>query len=67
MPPSVFIVLVAPQVRRVPTDENIADDPSREDYALLEELGATWQAPVIPAYLTDTTLWEQIVLSDQRQ
>ena len=55
------------QIRRVPTDDNIADDPSREDYVLLLQLGAVWLEPVTPAYLWDTALWEQLVLSDQRQ
>ena len=55
------------QVRRVPTADNIADDPSREDYELLRRLGADSVVPVTPAYLWDTKLWEQLVLTDQCQ
>ena len=55
------------QVRRVPTHDNIADDPSREDYELLRWLGANRLVPITPAYLWDTSLWEQAVFTDQRQ
>ena len=34
-------------VERVPTDDNIADLPSREDYRLLYKLGAKWRKPMI--------------------
>lgn len=34
-------------IERVPTDENIADLPSREDYELLRKLDAQWWEPKI--------------------
>ena len=34
-------------VERVPTKDNIADDPSREDYGLLDKLKAVRVAPVL--------------------
>ena len=33
---------------RVPSDDNLSDLPSREEYALLEEIGAVWRPPLIP-------------------
>ena len=33
---------------RVPSVDNVADLPSREDYALLKEMGAKWRGPRIP-------------------
>ena len=65
--PDLRLTAHCPQVRRVPTHDNIADDPSREDYELLRWLGATWLAPATPEYLWDTSLWEQAVLTGQRQ
>jgi len=44
-------------VERVPSHENIADDPSREDYALMKELGATWVPPVLHPNLWEPTKW----------
>ena len=38
-------------VHRVPTKLNLADDPSRSDYRLLQSLGATWYNPVFPVEL----------------
>ena len=35
---------------RVPSDENIADLPSREEYSLLRDIGAKWKAPLIPDF-----------------
>ena len=32
---------------RVPSDDNVADPPSREDYALMKELGAQWCKPLV--------------------
>ena len=42
-------------IERVPTDDNIADLPSREDYALLHHLGAKWREPVIAQVFVDGT------------
>ncbi len=45
-------------VRRVPTDDNVADLPSRLDFALLESVGAELVEPLLaPAYQEDQT-WE---------
>ena len=40
--------------RRVGTDENIADDPSREDYRLLRALNAEYVCPVL-----DEAFWQR--------
>lgn len=32
---------------RVPTDDNVSDLPSREEYDLLQGLGAVWRPPVV--------------------
>ena len=34
-------------VERVPSAFHISDCPSRFDYALLEEIGASWREPVL--------------------
>ena len=33
------------RIDRVPTELNISDLPSREEYALLDRLGSTWVPP----------------------
>ena len=35
-------------VDRVPSDDNLADLPSREEYDLLHKMGAVWRKPQIP-------------------
>jgi len=35
-------------IDRVPSDDNLADLPSREEYKLLHKLGAVWRTPQIP-------------------
>jgi len=35
-------------IDRVPSDDNLADLPSREEYKLLHKLGAVWRKPLIP-------------------
>ena len=37
---------------RVSTDDNISDLPSREEYKLLEDLGAIWVPPMIAKLYT---------------
>ena len=32
-------------IKRVPTELNVSDDPSREAYTILHELGAVWREP----------------------
>jgi hypothetical protein len=34
-------------VERVPTDDNVADLPSRMQYQLLQEIGSVWRQPRI--------------------
>ena len=36
-------------VERVPSHDNISDDPSRECYSLMESVGAIWRKPVLAA------------------
>ena len=40
-------------IERVPTDDNLADLPSREEYALLEEMHAQWREPVVAQLFLD--------------
>ena len=47
-------------VSRVPSKENLADDPSREKYDLLRGLSATWREPhLCPAFVAPQT-WEAL-------
>ena len=34
-------------IERVPSEDNVSDSPSRFDYELLRDLGATWCQPVL--------------------
>ena len=34
-------------IERVPSDDNVADLPSREEYQLLQDLSAAWRAPLV--------------------
>ncbi len=38
-------------IERVPSEFNISDSPSRFDYKLLQDIGATWRKPVLGAGL----------------
>ena len=42
-------------IERVPSEDNISDLPSREDYALLLEMDppAVWRAPVVAKLYVD--------------
>ena len=42
---------------RVSTDDNISDLPSREEYKLLEDLGAIWVPPMIAKLYTSGLSW----------
>ena len=46
---------VAMHVVRVESAANVADGPSRDEFALLRALGATYVPPVLPAWASD--LW----------
>lgn len=51
-------------VNRVPTKDNIADDPSRERYGLLAMLGATFVKPVLFGMFEDPRAWNAVSLND---
>ena len=40
-------------LKRVKSKDKISDLPSREDYKLMHEIGATWRAPVIASLFID--------------
>ena len=40
-------------IERVASDDNLADLPSREEYALLEDMGARWREPVVAQMFVD--------------
>ena len=48
------------QIERVPTDENIADLPSRQEYALLEALEAEFVAPILDSSFWSPSAWESL-------
>ena len=50
------------QVCRVGTDDNIADDPSRESYKTMEFLNACWRKPWLPSELWYPYDWEAVKL-----
>ena len=49
-------------VDRVPTKENIADLPSREQYELLHAMGTTFVAPVIDSMFWESSAWDTLHL-----
>ena len=48
-------------VERVGTHDNIADDPSREDYRLLEAMGSRWVEPKVPREAWEPGSWILLV------
>ena len=50
------------QVERVPSDDNIADLPSREEYCLLRSLGAVFEEPLLDKDFWDPSSWEALSL-----
>lgn len=44
-------------IERVSSEENIADEPSREEYATLEHLGATWVPPGLREEFWNPSAW----------
>ena len=52
-------------IQRVPTEVNIADLPSREEYSLLESIGAEWVQPRLDQLLCRPDSWESLSLSHQ--
>ena len=51
-------------VSRVPTHDNIADLPSREEYGLLKHLGASWTEPLLDDRFWRPSSWEALKLVD---
>ena len=49
-------------VQRVPTAENVADLPSREDYGLMRAIGAVFVPPVMDAAFRQPSAWEFLSL-----
>ena len=47
---------------QVPTKENIADLPSREEYKLLEAIGAKWEKPYLADSFWRPEAWENVSL-----
>ena len=47
-------------VERVPTKENLADEPSRERYALLEYMGARSIEPVLDDVFLEAQTWRAL-------
>ena len=54
-------------VSRVPTKENIADDPSRERYCLLQRINAEHVEPALHARFTDPSAWDALRLQVESQ
>lgn len=50
------------RIERVPTEENIADCPSREDYTLLHRLGAVFVQPVLDEQFKQPGAWDALEL-----
>ena len=44
-------------VERVPSEDHIADGPSRNNYAAVERVQATWSNPVVPAQVWQPHAW----------
>jgi hypothetical protein len=51
-------------VQRVPTDENVADPPSRLDFRLMDIIGATRLHPVLDNRFMDPSAWESLTLAN---
>ena len=47
-------------VERVPTEDNIADHPSREEYALLRKIGAKRLEPRLDSMFDNAQTWEAL-------
>ena len=44
-------------LERVASDDNIADEPSRDEYGLMNLLGARWRPPVVAQFVVDGMPW----------
>ena len=52
-------------IERVLTDDNVSDLPSRESYALMNEMKAVWVAPKLDKAFHTPSTWESVALDDQ--
>ena len=50
-------------LERVPTDDNISDCPSRQDYRLLQQLGAVWAEPKMEKAFLEPDDWRNVALT----
>ena len=53
-------------VSKVPTKENMSDDPSREKYNLLEKLGAIHVRPRLSQLFRQAQTWSALSILDRR-
>ena len=58
-----LVLRMALFVSRVPTHDNISDDPSRERYVLLDRIGATRVRPFLHPHFTRPDAWESVSLA----
>ena len=49
-------------VERVPTKENIADLPSREEYDLLLKIGSSWIEPILDKAFCKPSAWDALAI-----
>ena len=45
-------------IGRVPSKDNPADPPAREDYALMQKLGAWWVKPALDPVFEEAQTWK---------
>ena len=57
-----LVLRMALFVSRVPTHDNMSDDPSRERYVLLDRIGATRVRPFLHPHFTRPDAWESVSL-----
>ena len=49
-------------VKRVPSKDNISDDPGRERYNLMQRIGAQFVEPVLKPMYRHAQAWEALTL-----
>ena len=47
---------------RVPTEVNVADLPSRQDYGLLQQMGSAWEKTQLCKTFWQPSTWEAVAL-----
>ena len=50
---------------RVPSEDNIADEPSRGEFSTLKKLYSVWKNPVLSDVLGNPDKWEAALLNEQ--